>query len=131
MTKHLINAHTHAVIADAVELADDRETRNRGLLGRDGLEPGAGLALTPCFAIHTFFMRFPIDVVFLDRYGFVRRVVHRLGPWRLAVVPGARMVIELEAGAAQKQRIREGDNLYLASPTASAGRGDGGVVTAA
>jgi uncharacterized protein len=131
MTKHLINAHTHAVIADAVEFADNRETRNRGLLGRDGLEPGAGLALTPCFAIHTFFMRFPIDVVFLDRYGFVQRIVHRLGPWRLAIVPGARMVIELEAGAAQKQRIREGDNLYLASPTASAGRRDCGVVTAA
>jgi uncharacterized protein len=128
---HLINAHTHAVIAKAVELADDRETRNRGLLGRDRLEPGAGLALTPCFAIHTFFMRFPIDVVFLDRYGFVQRVVHRLAPWRLAIVPGARMVIELEAGAAQKQRVREGDNLYLASADASAGRRDCGVVTAA
>jgi hypothetical protein len=131
MTKHLINAHTHAVLANAVEVADSRETRNRGLLGRDGLESGAGLALTPCFAIHTFFMRFPIDVVFIDRYGFVQRVVHRLAPWRIAIVLGARMVIELEAGAAQKHRIREGDNVYLASPSASLGRRDCGIVTAA
>lgn len=131
MTKQLINAHTHAVLADAIELADSRETRNRGLLGRDGLEPGTGLALSPCFAIHTFFMRFAIDVVFLDRYGFVLRVVHRLAPWRLAIVPGARTVIELEPGAARTHRIREGDNLYLASADASAGRRDCGVVTAA
>ena len=112
----IVNARTNQAIATAVEMADTRATRRRGLLGRDRLDPGAGLMLAPCFMIHTAFMRFPIDVVFLDRYGFVIRVVRSLPAWRMAVAPGARMTLELPSGAVGNCDVRVGDHLYLVPP---------------
>jgi uncharacterized protein len=92
----------------------------RGLLGRSGLEQGEGLLLRPASSIHTFFMRFPIDVVFLGSDGRVLKVVPELAPWRTASARGAKAVVELPAGEAERSRLRPGIRLKLASPVRSA-----------
>ena len=83
----------------------------RGLLGRAGLEPWAGLLIVPASSIHTFFMAFPIDAVFLDRDLRVRSVARGVKPWRMVLRPGARSVLELAAGEAERAGIREGSRL--------------------
>ena len=114
MKFRIVNMRTGETVADTVEVADTRATRKRGLLGRNGLESGAALVLSPCFAVHTAFMRFAIDVVFVDRDGFVVRTVHNLAPWRMAAAVRAQQVIELPAGELNKRGLREGDRVYLA-----------------
>lgn len=109
----LVNERTNATIASQVELASTRRQRRRGLLGRDGLAAGSALVLTPCAAIHTAFMRFAIDVLFLDRQGRAVRVARRLKPWRLAMAPTARVVVELPAGELDGADLRAGDRLTL------------------
>jgi len=107
----LVNARTGATIAETVEIADTRATRNRGLLGRDRLEPGSALVISPCLAVHTAFMRFAIDVVFVDRDGCVVRIVRDLAPWRMAASWRAQRVIELPAGELHARDVRVGDRL--------------------
>jgi uncharacterized membrane protein (UPF0127 family) len=110
----LINDRTHGVIADELDLALTRRERRRGLLGRDGLAPRTGMMLSPCAAIHTAFMRFKIDVVFIDGHGRALHVIHALKPWRLAACPRARAVIELAAGTIDEGMVAKGDRLYVA-----------------
>jgi uncharacterized membrane protein (UPF0127 family) len=98
-------------VCDACLVADTVFTRMRGLLGRKTLEPGAGLLLRPAPSVHTLFMRFPIDVVFLDRDGRVLKVVPELRPWRAAGCRGARQVLELAAGEAARRGLATGDRL--------------------
>jgi uncharacterized membrane protein (UPF0127 family) len=109
----LVNERTHSPIATDVELAETRATRRRGLLGRDGLDPQAALMLTPCLAVHTAFMRFPIDIVFLDRDGFAVKLVNDVRPWRMAASASAHSVVELAAGSLRRHAVALGDRLYL------------------
>ena len=120
----LINDRTRRVVAHAVELADTRKARRRGLLGRESLQEGAALMIVPCFAIHTAFMRFAIDVVFIDKDGRVVRTVSRMQPWGIATAWRARAVVELPAGRLESLGRRSskseggcaieiGDRLYL------------------
>lgn len=110
----LVNTRNDRVVATCVEMAATREARNRGLLGRDGLPDGGALVLTPCCSIHTIGMRFPIDVVFVDAHGRVKKIVKDLRPWRMAVVPSARAVIEMPAGALTPEgALTLGDRLYV------------------
>lgn len=102
-----------AVVAERVLEAGSFGLRLRGLLGRPPLGPGEGLLLTPCNAIHTFFMPGPIDAVFLDADGRVVGVAERLPPWRMRVVPGARRVLELPAGAVARCGLAAGRRLRL------------------
>jgi len=102
------------VVVQRCELADTFVTRLRGLLGRRGLEPGEGLLLSPSSSVHTLCMRFPIDVVFLDRGLRVVGVSPHVRPWRLAGRRGARHVLELAAGGAHAGGIRAGERLTLA-----------------
>jgi uncharacterized protein len=95
------------------EVADGFFSRLRGLLGRGGLRPGEGLLLSPSSSVHTMFMRFAIDVVFLDRELQVVGVSADVRPWRLAGRKGARHVLELAAGGAQASEIRAGERLSL------------------
>jgi uncharacterized membrane protein (UPF0127 family) len=118
----LMNARTGEVVASAVELADTRATRRRGLLGRDSLDASTAMVISPCFSIHTISMRFAIDVVFIDREGVVVRILRDLGPWRLAIAPRARAVVEMAAGGLSARDVRVGDRLYLAAEPAPAGR---------
>ncbi len=87
--------------------------RLRGLLGRRSLEPGEGILLRPAGSIHTAFMRFTIDAVFVDADGRVVRVVDSLPPWRAAGAKGAKAVVELPAGAAAKAGLEPGARLRL------------------
>ena len=109
----ILNARTGAVVARTVEVADTRAARNRGLLGRDRLDSGAALLISPCLAVHTAFMRFAIDVVFVDRNDCVVKMVRDLTPWRMAAAWRARRVIELPAGELHAHDVRIGDRLYL------------------
>lgn len=108
-----VNATRGAVLADKVERADDAASRSKGLLGRDGLGPGEALWIVPCPMIHTFFMRFAIDVLFLDRALTVRRVIEDMKPWRLSPwVFTARSVLELPGGSLRGS-VRVGDRLEM------------------
>jgi uncharacterized membrane protein (UPF0127 family) len=89
-------------------LADSILTRGRGLLGRRGLASGEGLLIRPCSSVHTWFMRFAIDVVYLDGDGRVIKVVSNLKPWRFSGGRGAKMALELQAGEAATQGIVPG-----------------------
>jgi uncharacterized protein len=95
------------------ELADRPLVRMRGLMGRSGLPAGEGLLLRPAPSIHTAFMRFPIDALFLDRSLRVVAVVERLQPWRTASKRSARAVLELAAGEVARRGVRVGDRLEL------------------
>jgi uncharacterized protein len=82
--------------------------RARGLLGRPPLAANEALLLRPCRAVHTFFMRYPIDVVFLDRVGNVVAVREALRPWRVAFAPRARAALELLPMQARRFGLRPG-----------------------
>jgi uncharacterized membrane protein (UPF0127 family) len=101
------------VVCDRCIVAATPLTRLRGLLGRRALPPGEGLLLRPSPSIHTFFMRFPIDVVFLDPDLRVLRVDESVKPWRAAGCRRARAVLELAAGEAAARGIAVGDRLRL------------------
>ena len=101
-------------VCERCEIAERPAHRLRGLLGRSGLEPGAGLLLRPSNSIHTCFMRFPIDAVFLDAELRVLRVRSELRPWRAAWARGSRAVLELAAGEAERRGVRPGERLRLA-----------------
>jgi hypothetical protein len=91
-------------------------TRLRGLFGRPGLKKGEGLLLRPTAAIHTWFMRYPIDAVFLDRQLVVVDVASDLRPWRVAARRGSRAVLELSAGESARREIAPGSRLRIRSP---------------
>jgi uncharacterized membrane protein (UPF0127 family) len=108
----IIGADGRLVCSAAV--ADNPLTRLRGLLGRASLAVGEGMLIRPAPSIHTFFMRFAIDAVFLDADYRVLAVERSIGPWRVAGRRGARAVLELGAGDAARGRLREGETLRLA-----------------
>jgi uncharacterized membrane protein (UPF0127 family) len=85
----------------------------RGLLGRSSLEYGEGILLQPAGSIHTAFMRFPIDAVFLDTEMRILRIESNLRPWRMAAQRGAKAVVELPAGAAETMGLAVGLTLGL------------------
>lgn len=103
-----MSAATGATLA-AAELADTPWRRTVGLLGRSGLAGGEALVLDPCYSVHTWFMRFPIDVVFIDTEGEVVRVRDRVAPFRF-VWGGrrARATIELASGEACRAGLHAG-----------------------
>src|SRR6476646_11016130 len=107
-----------AVVCERCEMPESSFGRMRGLLGRSGLEPGSGMLIDAAPSVHMFFMRFPIDVVFLDRDWTVVRVVHALKPWRVAGARRAVAALELPAGAAREAGLEEGDVLVLDEPAA-------------
>jgi uncharacterized membrane protein (UPF0127 family) len=101
------------VVCRRCAVADSVRTRLKGLLGRSTLEPHEGLLLRPANSVHTAFMRFPIDVVFLDRDLKVLEVVEGVPPWRLKARRGACAVLELGAGEAARQGIAPADSLTV------------------
>lgn len=123
MTATLIRAlnRTRAtVLCERLEPAGGFAGQSRGLLGRGGLAASSGMLfvsspLIPFMWMHMFFMRFPIDIVFLDRRGHVLRICHELRPWRLSpAVWRARRALELPAGAAASSSTQPGDLIELA-----------------
>jgi uncharacterized protein len=111
-TKLIVNL-TQGECLCVSELADRPLPRMRGLMGRRGLAAGEGLLLSPAPAIHTAFMRFPIDALFLDRDLRVLDIRKSLRPWRVASEHRARAVLELAAGECSRRRVEVGDRLEL------------------
>jgi uncharacterized membrane protein (UPF0127 family) len=106
----LYNATRAVELAARAELAERPLARMKGLLGRQRLDEGEALVIRPCTSIHTFFMRFPIDVLFLDQAGRVLRAIPRMKAWRLTrIYPRAACVAELAAGAIERSATAEGD----------------------
>ncbi len=112
-----------SVVADHVEVADTLWSRFMGLMFRRELLPGHGLAIRPCNSIHMFFMRFALDVVFVDADGRVVRVINSIRPWRASsLVRGAKAAIELPAGTAARSVLVPGMVLRMverSAPTAA------------
>lgn len=98
-----------------MQVAHTLPRRMRGLLGRGRLDPGHGIALRPAWSIHTFFMRFPIDVVFLDENQTVVRIEESMRPWRTVSHRGAMEVVELAAGECARRELSVGDRVAWAS----------------
>lgn len=116
MTNLLVRERSRRILCERCLVAAGPLSRMRGLLGRRSLGVEEGLLLRPAAAIHTAFMRFAIDAVFLDREGVVVHIAHDLQPWRTAAKRGARAVLELPAGRALGCGLELGEKLALASP---------------
>jgi len=97
------------VVCDVCHLADRVSTRMRGVIGWRHLRNGEGVLIRPTFSIHTAFVRFPIDAVFLDRDLKVLSIAHDMKPWRLAGFWGANSVLELSAGECRRLDVKTGD----------------------
>ena len=115
MTVQTLRRDDGTIVCERCTVAENPLTRLRGLLGRDGLEPGEGLLLRPASAVHTYFMRFPIDVVFLDRAFVVLSITDAVDPWRATSRRGAKAVLELPAGETSRHGLAVGDQLTLAA----------------
>jgi uncharacterized protein len=102
-----------ATVCERCSVAQRPLARMKGLLGRRALPPGEGLLLLPAPSVHTWFMRFPIDVVFMDWDLTVMDVVEGLKPWRAAGRRRARAVLELAEGEARRRNLKPGDRLQL------------------
>lgn len=109
----LRNLQTGHLVATDLEAAFDSARRRTGLLGRIGLRDGSALIIAPCSGIHTFFMKFPIDVIFVREDGRVTRVVNHLPPWRIGVSLRAFAAVETAAGTAARTGTCRGDELRL------------------
>ena len=105
-----------AVVCRHCRVAKDPWSRMRGLLGRRKLDDGEGVLLRPASSVHTWFMLFPIDVVFLDRNFVVLRIVPRLRPWRAVWHRGALAVLEFAAGECAGRGLVVGDRVEWAMP---------------
>jgi uncharacterized protein len=100
-------------IGDAIDTAGSSAARRTGLLKHEKLDEGAGLWIVPCEAVHTFFMKFAIDLIYLDRKRRVRSVVRALPPWRLSMCLPAHSVLELPPGTIDRTRTEKGDEVEL------------------
>ena len=114
MSKVTLKRENGQVVVDECVVAQSPVTRMKGLLGRSELRPGEGLLLRPASAVHTCFMRFPIDVVFLDGGLRVLGISDELRPWRAASRRGARAVLELPAGESTRRWLEVGELLSVA-----------------
>jgi uncharacterized membrane protein (UPF0127 family) len=105
------NRDRGTVVAEAADVADSSAKRRTGLLKHDKLEPGSGLWISPCEAVHSFGMRFAIDLVYLDKKKKVRKVRREMIPRRLSACLTAHSVLELPVGAIDSSRTEPGDQL--------------------
>lgn len=113
-TLKIINQTKGTILAEKAEIADAPFERLKGLLGRTGLGEGEGMVITPCNSIHTFFMRFNIDVVFLDKHDKVVSMAKALPPARLfGALPKGKLVIELPSGTLNKTMTATGDQISM------------------
>ncbi len=115
----LVNKTTGAVVVTDLAVAANLWQRTAGLLAMPPLRAGEGLLLKPCAGVHTWFMRYPIDLIFLDKHGKVLRTVENLQPFRIAgPLLRARTVVEMAPGTLRHVSVKPGDILsVVAQPT--------------
>lgn len=94
-------------------MADTSAKRRTGLLKHDRLNPGEGLWIIPCESVHTFFMKFPIDLLYLDKGKKVRKIRHAVPAWRLSVCLSAHSIVELRAGTLEGSGTQVGDEIAM------------------
>jgi uncharacterized protein len=111
----LVNERTGVVVASRLEAAVDAGSRNRGLMGRESLDDGHALVLAPCWAVHTWNMRFAIDILFASRDGRVLKTAVNVRPRRIRAAMRAFATIEMRAGSLVPSGVLPGDRLRLAS----------------
>lgn len=116
MRLKISNLTRNSVLAERAEVADRGATRRKGLLGREGLAVGEGMWILPCESVHTFGMKFAIDLVYIDRKQRVRKVRSAVQPWRMSACLTAHSVIELAAGTVVATRTSRGDVLEFSNP---------------
>jgi uncharacterized membrane protein (UPF0127 family) len=114
----LINATKKTVLSDRCHFANSVLKRMVGLLNRKTLASGEGLLIDRCYGIHTIGMRFPIDVLFLDKDLHVMRAVKALPPYRTCIVKKAVYVLELPIGSIDRSGTAAGDQIQLRTPDA-------------
>jgi uncharacterized membrane protein (UPF0127 family) len=107
----ITNLTRTTVLGDSIDLADTSAKRRTGLLKHERLAPGEGLWIVPCESVHTFFMKFPIDLVYLSKDRKVKKVRHAVKPWRMSACLSAHSILELPAGAVEKTGTQVGDEL--------------------
>ena len=105
------NRDRGTVVAEAAEVADSSAKRRTGLLKHSKLDPGEGLWIAPCEAVHSFGMKFAIDLVYLDRKKRVRKIRKGMVPRRLSACLTAHSVLELPVGTVEASRTEAGDQL--------------------
>ncbi len=109
--QQVMNSTRGTVLATRLEIAGTGGSRRKGLLGRESLLSGEGLWIKPCESVHTFFMRFAIDLVYLDRELCVRKVRSNVRPWRMSACLSARSVLELPVGVISASGTERGDTV--------------------
>jgi uncharacterized membrane protein (UPF0127 family) len=118
------NLDTGAVVADNVAVASTRAARAVGLLSRSGLDPGEALWIVPSRGVHTWGMRFTIDILALDDHGVVVDQVSRLKPWRIRLPRrGTAGVLELPPGTLDASRTLKGHRIEFAHAAAGSSEG--------
>jgi uncharacterized membrane protein (UPF0127 family) len=120
MTEHFVarDVENGLIVANRVTVASRRLERAVGLLGRTHLEAGEALWITPCHGVHTWFMRFTIDVLAMDADGVIVDAVSMLKPWRMRLPrPGSHSVLELPAGTLLEAPVKVGHRLQIARPS--------------
>ena len=118
----MTNLTRHTQIAGRVEVADSGAKRSKGLLGRAGLTPGEAIWIVPCESVHTFGMKFAIDLVYLDRKLRIRKIRRNVRPWRISGCFTAHSVVELASGSIRTMDAQVGDFVEFS-------RADAGEVT--
>lgn len=113
------NLTRDTLLATRMAVADSGPKRNKGLLGRAGLLAGEGLWIIPCEAVHTFWMQFPIDLVYLDRKNRIRKLCSDVPPWRLSACLRAHSILELPAGTIRESQTQRGDTLEFLAMSSS------------
>ncbi len=103
----------NTLVGDAIDTADTSAERRTGLLKHSKLDAGAGLWIIPCESVHTFFMKFAIDLIYIDRKRRVRGIVRALRPWRMSLCLRAHSVLELPPGTIDRSNTQKGDELEL------------------
>jgi hypothetical protein len=111
----IANLTRQTELASCADVADSPKSRNKGLLGRTGLPVGEGLWIVPCQSVHTFFMKFPIDLVYIDRNKKVKKVRSSVGPWRISACFSAHSIIELPVGIVKATQTVPGDQLQFSA----------------
>ena len=98
-------------LGDSIDKADTSAKRRTGLLKHTGLDQGEGLWIVPCESIHMFFMKFALDVIYIDRKHRVKKVVRNLKPWGMSACLSAHSVLELPVGTIDRTGTQPGDEL--------------------
>lgn len=109
----IVNKSRDNVVCEHTEIADTLWRRLRGLLGRASLAAGNGMLFKGESSIHSAFMRFEFDAVFMDRDLRVVGLAERIPPWRARAVKGTRNILELAAGEISRTGVAVGDQLFL------------------